>query len=82
MPTFFEDCVMPNLEIPNGFGYGNLHNCLTSIQIPKVNHSCQIEFKCHYGYIMKGNPTITCENGQWLAGEEGQPKCKMPHLIQ
>ena len=43
----------------------------------QVKNTCQIHFKCYAGYVMKGSPTITCDDGVWYVGEEGAPSCKI-----
>ena len=45
----------------------------------QVIHSCEIHFYCYEGFVMKGSPTITCDNGGWYVGEEGPPSCKITY---
>ena len=76
-----QGCYIPQLTIPNGQGYGFIQNCSSSMDLGNVKHSCQIHYFCYDGFEMKGNPTITCNNGEWALGDKGGPKCKTTYCL-
>ena len=51
------------------------------MDLGNVKHSCQIHYFCYDGFEMKGNPTITCNNGEWALGDKGGPKCKTTYFL-